>query len=421
MRTVPNHRAPALMRRVMRYGSRFVFAIAVMLSAGCDRDPAPGNVAANAAAPTPPEVSVRTVIAREEPWPLQIETTGELDVDERTTLGAKVPGRLVQLSVDVGSEVRAGDIVCAVDATDYELRVRQSEAFVAQARSLLGLPYDGDSDDVDPQGTTQVREATAVLEEAAARKRRAETLREQGISTDAELDEANAAARVAEERLQSALQEIRNLSALVQQRRAELAIARQQLADTQVRAPYDGVVQERLVGRGDYLTIGTAIVTLVRLDPLRLRTRVPERSAAFIAVGQAVSFTIEGDPRTHEGVVARIAPELDRASRSLVVEAQVQNRDAEQHYRLRGGLFAQVAIVFDPNATAIVVPASAVRSFAGVDRVLAVKDGAIEERLIKIGRRDATRVEIQSGVAAGDPIVEQPGNLVGGQRVRAAE
>lgn len=407
------------MPRVMRTASRLAIAFALLLPSGCDRKPAPP--AATASAPSLPEVTVQLAVATEAVWPRQIETTGELDVDERTTLGTKVPGRLVELDVDVGSEVKQGDVVAAVDATDYELRVRQSEAFLAQARSLLGLPDDGDSDDVDPQRTTQVREATAVLEEAAARKRRAETLREQGISTDAELDEANAAARVAEERLQSALQEIHNLSALVQQRRAELAIARQQLEDTRIRAPYDGVIQSRLAGRGDYLPIGTEIVTLVRLDPLRLRASIPERSATRIAVGQPVRFTIEGDPRTHEGVVARIAPELDRASRSLVVEAEVRNRDADAHYRLRGGLFAQVAIVFEPNATSIVVPSGAVRSFAGVDRVLTVKDGAIEERLVKLGRRDTDRTEIEDGVRAGEVVVLTPGNLVGGQRVRVAE
>lgn len=403
----------------MRHGSRLALTFALLLPSACDRGPEPAVAARTS--PELPEAVARLATAQQAVWPRQIETTGELDVDERTTLGTKVPGRLVELAVDVGAEVRQGDVIAAVDATDYELRVRQSETFLAQARSLLGLPDDGDSDDVDPLHTTQVREATAVLEEAAAKKRRADTLREQGISTDAEIDEATAAARVAEERLQSAFQEIRNLSALVQQRRAELAIARQQLADTQVRAPYDGVVQARLAGRGDYLTIGTAIVTLVRLDPLRLRTRVPERSATQIAVGQPVRFTIEGDLRTHEGLVARIAPELDRASRSLVVEAHVQNRDEDQHYRLRGGLFAQVAIVFDAAATAVVVPASAVRSFAGVDRVLAVEGGLIVERLVKLGRRDAERVEIESGVAAGDTIVAEPGNLVGGQRVRAAE
>lgn len=403
----------------MRYGSRFAFASILLLSSGCDRGPA--QPAAARSNPELPEATVAVTSARTAVWPQSIETTGELDVDERTTLGTKVPGRLVDLAVDVGSEVRKGDVIAAVDATDYELRVRQSEAFLAQARSLLGLPYEGESDEVDPQHTTQVREANAVLEEAAARKRRAETLREQGISTDAELDEANAAARVAEERLQSAFQEIRNLSALVQQRRAELAIARQQLADTQVRAPYDGVVQARLAGRGDYLTIGTAVATLVRMDPLRLRTRVPERSAARIALGQPVRFTIEGDARVHEGIVARIAPELDRASRSLVVEAEVQNRDEDQHYRLRGGLFAQVSLVFDAEATSVVVPATAVRSFAGVDRVLTVKDGRVEERLVKLGRREAERVEILDGIRAGDAIVANPGNLVGGQRVRAAE
>ncbi len=106
---------------------------------------------------------------------------------------------------------------------------------------------------------------------------------------------------------------------------------------------------------------------------------------------------------------------------SLVIEAEIPNRDETSHYKLRGGLFAQVTVVFDSAATALVVPASALRSFAGVERVLAVKDGVIDERLVRVGRRDGDRLEIQAGVAEGETIVAVPGNLVGGQRVRAAE
>jgi RND family efflux transporter MFP subunit len=411
----------------MRNRTLAVLSILALGVASCDRGAAKPAAAATTqprpeATPTPlPEVTVKLATVTRAVWPLQLETTGDVEVDERTTLGTKVPGRLVELLVDTGADVRLGDVLAAVDNTDYQLRVKQSEAFLRQARSLLGLPYDGTSDEVDPEATTQVREARAVLEEAAAKRMRAETLRSQGISTDAEVDEAKAVARVAEERLQSAQQEIRNLGALVEQRRAELSIARQQLADTMVRAPYDGVVQARLAGRGDYLTIGSPILTLVRLDPLRLRAKVPERSATSLAVGQQVRFTVEGDLRVHEGVVARIAPELDRNNRSLVIEAEVKNRDENAQYRLRGGLFAQVTVVFDATATALVVPASALRSFAGVERILAVKGGVVEERLVRVGRRDGDRLEVRSGVEQGETIVVTPGNLVGGQRVRAAE
>src|SRR6185295_4773452 len=114
---------------------------------------------------------------------------------------------------------------------------------------LLGLPLDGDSDAVEPEDTAQVRLARAVLADAAAKRVRADALHAQDAMDDAERDEAIAAEKVAQETVQTALQEVTNLRGVLEQRRAELAISQQQLADTEIRAPYEGVIVQRLVGR----------------------------------------------------------------------------------------------------------------------------------------------------------------------------
>ncbi len=124
-------------------------------------------------------------------------------------------------------------------------------------------------------------------------------------------------------RYQDALEEVRNRQAVLAQRRSELALARQQLDDTTLRSPIDGVVRERHAFAGEYRAAGTPIVTVVRQHPLRLQLAVPERAAADVRVGQAVRVTVEGDPDVYEGRVARLSPAITEGNRTLPIEAEV--------------------------------------------------------------------------------------------------
>lgn len=354
-------------------------------------------------------------------WPEVLRVPGNLEVFERSTLGSKVSGRLQSLLVDVGSGVSQGDLLARVDDVDYRLHVAQAEAQVRQARALLGLPPQGEDDALDAEETTQVREARAVLEEASARLARATVLRSQGIATDAEYDVAAAAARVAQERTQGALQEVERLRAQLQQGRVALSIARQQLADTEIRAPFDGEVLARRAGRGDYLNAGSAVVELACVDPLRLRAEVPEPDAPRVRAGQRVRFTVDGDPGTYEGALVRVPPELNQANRSLYAEAEVQNAAREGVRPLRGGSFVRAEIVLDEAAEALAVPVAALRSFAGVDRVLVVVEGKVEERLVEIGRREGGFLEVLKGLVPGERVILEPGSLGAGRPVRVRE
>jgi RND family efflux transporter MFP subunit len=171
------------------------------------------------------------------------------------------------------------------------------------------------------------------------------------------------------------------------------------------------------VSPGDYVTVGQPVVTLVRMHPLRLRLEVPERDAANIRIGQPVKLTVEGDPADHTGRVARISPAISEENRTLMVEAEVPNQDA----RLRPGSFARANIETVSSEPAVLVPASSVVSFAGVDKVMSVENGKAVEKRVRTGRREGDRVEILEGVIAGDPVVVAPGNLVGGQPVMVTE
>jgi len=370
-----------------------------------------------AARPEGPPREVRTAPARVQPLELTVPATGTLLAWEQTTLSVKVAGRLKTLAVDLGSVVRPGEVLAEVEPRDYELRVQQAEAALAQARAALGLPLEGAEDRVALEDTSPVRQARAVLEEAAKNRERVERLARQGISSTAERDTVEAAYQVAQSRYAAALDDARTRLAALAQRRAELELARQQLADTRVRAPFAGVVQARAAHLGEFLPAGAPVVRLVQTSPLRLRLEVPERQAVSLRVGQTVRFTLEGSPVVHHTTLTRLSPALNDASRVLVAEADVPNPDGA----LRAGAFARAAVVVSTNTPGLTVPAEALVVFAGLEKVVLVREGRALERTVTTGRRGPGWVEIVAGLEPDTPVVLAPGNLQTGQPVRVVE
>jgi RND family efflux transporter MFP subunit len=398
----------------MRYRLIVLGALAGMALAagGCQRD----NPATAAQPPKPAAAAprpVRVLPAVLEKVPRTVEATGTLAADEQVVLGTKVPGRLKEIGVDLGSRVHKGQVVGRIDAGDYQHRLDQAVAALQQARARLGLSPDGTDDRVDPEQTAIVRQARAVLDEAKLTLDRMTRLWDQQLIARAQLDSAQFGLQSAEGRFQDALEEVRNRQAILVQRRAEVDLARQQLADTALVSPIDGAVSQRQASTGEYLGAGAPVVTLVRTHPLRLRLSVPEREAPSVKVGQTVRVRVEGEAAGHQGTVARLSPQIAELNRTLLIEAEVPN----ERGLLRPGAFARVEVVTQVDQPMVTVPASAVVVFAGVEKVMSVKDGKSVEIRVQTGRRQGDRVEVLSGLQGGELVVVQPGNLTGGQVV----
>jgi RND family efflux transporter MFP subunit len=388
----------------------------LMLAAGCTGE-SPATASQDKAPATPPPRPVRVFAAAEERVARTVVATGTLAAEDQVVVGTKVPGRLAEIAVDMGTRVRRGDVVARLDASDYRLRVEQADAALQQARVRLGLPPSGTDERVNPEQTSIVRQARAVLEEARLTRDRAARLVEQELIARAQFDTAEANLKVAEGRYHDALEEVRTRQALLAQRRSELELARQQLADTAMVTPIDGAVAVKQASVGEYLAAGAPVATVVRLHPLRLRMNVPEREAAGVRVGQAVRLTLEGDPVAYQGRVVRLSPIVQEQNRTLSVEAEVPNERA----LLRPGAFARAEIVSEASQPVIRVPADTIVTFAGIEKVLVVRQGTIAELRVQTGRRSGDTVEIVSGVRAGEEIVRAPGNLSAGQAVTVLE
>ncbi|HEX9003596.1 MAG TPA: efflux RND transporter periplasmic adaptor subunit, partial [Blastocatellia bacterium] len=308
---------------------------------------------------------------------------------------------------------RKGQTIGQLETSDFRVRLQQAEAALQQARVRLGLPPEGEDDRIETENTATVRQARALLDEAKLNLERTNQLVRQGIQAKAELDRVESAFKVADSRFQDAVEEVRNRQAVLLQRRSELAIARQQLAETTLYAPFDGAVREKRASVGEFLAAGVPIVTIVRLHPLRLRLEVPEREAQGIRTGQSVAVIVEGEEgQSYTGRVARLSPAFQEQSRTLIIEAEVDN----QHGKLRPGSFAKAEIQTVSTADVVMVPTSAIVTFAGIQKVFTVKDGKAVEKNVVVGRRADDWVVVE-GVEANTPIVASPGNLVTGQPV----
>jgi RND family efflux transporter MFP subunit len=378
---------------------------------GCKSDyPASGRTA-NADPRSQPR-QVKTVQVAETPIGDSVTVNGTLAVYDQATVGTKVAGRLQSISVDFGTVVSKGQAIAKLEPQDYQLRVQQAEAALAQARARVGLAPEGSDDKVAVDQTGTVREAKAVLDESKAKRDRAARLINQGIIPKAEMDTADADYSVAMSRYQDAVEEIRNRQGILAQRRSELNLARQQLADTVLYAPMTGVVQQKRASTGEYLAAAAPVVDIVQIDPLRLRVDVPERESHKIQTGQSVRVTVEGDPDGYLGTVKRLSPSISQQNRVLSVEADVRNNG-----HLKPGAFVKAEIVTNQATTAATVPPSAIVTFAGIEKVITIEGGKAVEKVVMTGRRGEDWVEIKSGIDVGQKVIVNPGNLQSGQAV----
>jgi RND family efflux transporter MFP subunit len=345
-------------------------------------------------------------VAASRPLERTVTVSGSFHAREKSTLSVKVAGRLESIAVDIGSVVHKGDKLAQVDLTDYELRVKQAEAVLSQARAAVGLPLEGEDDSLDVEASGAVRQTKALIEEATKNRNRVRQLFLEKLAPQTELDAAEAAYAVAVSRRQEALESVRARQALVLQRRAELNIARKQLSDSTTRAPFDGIVQARLASPGEFVQGGAPLLVIAAVNPLRLRLEVPELESTEIRPGQAIRIRVGRGVKPYQAAISRVSPILTEANRMLMVEADVAMDAA-----LRPGLFAEAEIVVRSDDPGLCVPEAALTSFVGLEKVFLFKEGKAIERGITTGRRTDRWIEVLTGLVAGDRVILNPVKL----------
>lgn len=375
-------------------------AVAMVAMLGCDHAESPGDGAAAAPAPLAPK-QVEVVAATLEAWPRTVTVQGALLADEDAVIGAKIAGRVAAVNVDLGSIVKKGDPLVTLDRSELDLQVKLAEAQLQQACSAIGLKAYEDETKLDYKNAPPVQLEQALVDEAEAAVNRAKALLPTRAITGSEYDTLVAQMRAAKARYNSALNGVSTQVAMIGVRRTELSLAKQQVADSETVAPFDGVVEARRVSPGEYVSPGQPLVSLVRAERLRFTAGVPESKAGEIKPGQQVAIRIAGAKEPLLTEVTRVSPIVTQTSRAVRIEADVPNPG----HALQAGLFAEADVIVDPEAQALALPSTAVTRFAGVEKVWLVADGKAAQQSIRTGREERGLVEVVSGLVEGNQVV----------------
>jgi len=389
-----------------------IFALAVALSTllffatSCGGSKANGNTEAKAPVPAAAvDVTTATAIVRD--LPRFLEATGSLTGDEQTDVSPSIPGKVVLVAVELGSFVRRGQTIVRLDDVDAKLRVQQTQAQVDQAKAALRQAEEkvgirpGQVFDINK--LPEVGNARVALELAEKNLRRSEKLIESGDISRAVYDQQKATRDQLKEQYESALSLARQNYAAVMTARANVAnavsqfnLASRNQSYANVYSPIDGYVSDRPADLGEYVSTTTKVATVVKINPLRVRIDIPEQAIPSVSVGQSVSVTTSAWPeRNFSGRIARISPNVTPTSRTLTVEAEIENSSGV----LKPGQFATVRILQTRAAPAVLVPARSIRTESGVSRIFVIKDGKAQERQVQLGQTEGDLVEIKSGVA----------------------
>ena len=366
-----------------------------------DRPPAPA-----------PAVAVAPVAAVEKPIARYIRVTGTLMAEEQADVAAEIAGRVISTPIERGTPVTQGAELIRLSATETDAQVKEAEANAAQIEARLGLTS---GSPFDVNAVPEVQNANASFELAQSEFNRIKSLLDQRVVSQSEFDQRRTQMEAARQQFEAAKNGAAQQYQSLQAARARVALARKALSDTVVRAPFNGLVAQRMVSVGDYVTKGMKIAVVVRINPLRAQLTIPEQFVSSVGVGQPITFAVDAFPgRQFEGKIRYVSPALQADQRALTAEAIVPNPGSE----LKPGLFATAQVQQRTPTPAILVPASAVQTTGGTSRVYVVNGDRVEERIVTTGQRVDTLIELTNGLKAGERVATtNVPKLVDGARV----
>jgi len=378
--------------------------------AGCSRSKGQPNSSSPQATPAVIVVSTTAAVVRQ--LPRFFEASGSLAPNEQTDVAAETSGKVVAVGVDIGSSVRRGQMIVKLDDADFRLRVQQAQAQLEQAIATLhqneakiGLRP---GQKFNPENVPEVAAARSALDLAERNLRRYEKLVETGDISRATYDQQKSQRDQMAEQHQALIHQaqqnyatVANSQAAVNAAQTQVSLAKRNLTYTVVAAPMAGYVSDRPADVGEYVSPQQKVATIVSVNPLRVRIDIPEQAITQIHVGESVSVSVAAyTDRNFAGRIARVSPSVTASSRTLTVEAEVQNPNAE----LKPGQFATIRILLPQSEPAILVPQRALRTISGSTYVFVIKNGFAEQRLVQPGQTEGDLVELKTGVKADETV-----------------
>jgi membrane fusion protein, multidrug efflux system len=325
----------------------------------------------------------------------RVDLSGTLVSPDQARVSSEVAGVIREVRVQLGSEVRVGDVLVRLEPRELALALERAESALRQVEAQLGIDRTQDKLPPADEQIASVRQTMANRDDARAAFERAQQLNTRGLLTKSDLDTAETRMKVTEANYEAAIDNVRSLKASLQDRRASYELAQKKLNDAAIKAPVSGSVAERLVQPGEFIRENTPVATIVQMNPLKLKTAIQEKNAAVIRAGQTVQFVVEAFPlRTFQGKVAYVSPSVDQATRTFPVEILVENGDRT----LKPGFFAKGTVLTHVDEEVLAAPDDAVSTLAGVATVFVIEDGKARQQQVTLGPRQGKLVEIVEGL-----------------------
>jgi len=276
-----------------------------------------------------------------------IYSSGSLIPDEEVDLAFETSGKIVGIFFNEGTRVKQGDLLAKIND-----RPLQAQLLKTQAQLKL-------------------------TEEREFRQR-------QLLERDA----------ISQESYDQVATELQTLE-------ADIQLIKARISETELRAPFDGIVGLRMISEGAFATTQTRIVRLVKISPLKIEFSVPERYAGEINPGFTISFDVDGIPKTFNADVYAVDPMVDPDTRTIVARALYPNSDEE----LKPGRFASIRVLLSQIENTIAIPTQAVIPEMGGEKVFIIRNGKAEEREIRTGLRTESHIQILEGLEFGDTLL----------------
>mgnify|MGYP002785041389 CR=1 FL=1 len=389
-------------------GVLFPVLLTVAATAACSKSNAGQGNRREAAA-----LQVQTDTVKQESVRRALEVVGTLAALDEVTVSSQAEGVVRRVLADLGDPVKAGQPLIEIDREKLEYNLEQQKANLARALTRYGA---ADTTQLPaPEETPDVRRALAELQQAKQAFTRADELQKRRLIPQQALDDADTNMRAKQASYDAALQNAKNMRAEIEGSDAATRLADRQLRDTFIRAPFDGYVQKRMVTLGQLVSGTTPVMTVVRVDPLRLLGEIPERMAPWIKIGQPISLQVDAFPgKTFNATISRISPGVNAQTRTFAFEATAPNAEAT----LKPGTFARAHLETNLTEPVMTIPYNALQYRYGVYRAFLVTGDQLAMKELKTGDRVGDRMEILDGVKVGDVIATTDvDNLTDGQKV----
>jgi RND family efflux transporter MFP subunit len=376
--------------------------------AACSRDNATSALAQTAEAP----IVVSVAKAERRNLVDRIELAGTLTPDEQVTVYAKVPGYLKSIRFDIGDRVRKGDLIAELDVPEMTTALDEKRAALGKAQAAL------------EQARATVEQNQAETEFAQINYQRLKNIRDKDadLLPAQDVDQARTGQAVAASKLKNAEAQVRVAEAAFAAADAEIKTLNTLLTYARIDAPLTGIVTQRFADPGTLIqsasssrTQAAPVVTIARIDRIRVLIDVPETSSRYVTPGTAGTLQVDTWPgEMFRGRITRTAGVLNVASRTIRAEIDVEN-SAE---RLRPGMTAKVSLDLKRMANAVTVPVAEIR-MQGADRsVFVLRGGKVKELKVKTGIESPEWIQVVDGLTNGeDVVVASAGQLTDGSPV----